>query len=183
MCNIFFYFSSSDIPELIVLKTTAPELKDKDFKTVYFTRCEPNWSIETDVVYIILRTLILYAVPLIFMSFAYYQIVRVLWSTDSIPGARRETPVHLHSNGNGISHHLENGNGQCAAQRKRKNKLPSHLFLENKLQEYAHHTYLSCPQSAYDILFKTAHKLFLLLSYKSKCEVGSRKPHARSYVR
>lgn len=114
----------SDIPELIVLETRPPDLMNKDLKTIYFTSCAPNWSIEVDMMYVILRTLILYAVPLMFMSFAYYQIVRVLWSTDSIPGGRRETPVHHHNNGNGVAtHHLENGNGQCnAQQRKRKSK-------------------------------------------------------------
>ncbi|ODM94517.1 Orexin receptor type 2 [Orchesella cincta] len=94
-----------DIPELIGMETqpTVPA------NTIYLTTCTPNWSMEVDIMYVILRTLILYAVPLMFMSFAYYQIVRVLWSTASIPGGRREVPV---VNGNGVSHE----NGQCSAQ-------------------------------------------------------------------
>jgi len=104
-----------------------------DANTILLTTCAPNWSMEIDIVYVILRTLILYAVPLMFMSFAYYQIVRVLWSTESIPGGRREVPV---ANGNGAAHHE---NGQCNAQRKssslclfpgivQNNKKPGHNY-------------------------------------------------------
>lgn len=92
-----------------------------------FTRCEPNWSQELDIIYIVLRALILYIIPLMFMSVAYYQIVKVLWKSETIPGDRTLTPIivsmsngsqheHAHINGNGVTH--LHTNGRCNGQRK-----------------------------------------------------------------
>lgn len=83
-----------------------------------------------DVTFQVLKTILLFVVPLAFMSFAYYQIVRVLWSTESIPGGRRETSVHHHTNGNGVAHHVENGNGHCGTQRKRKSIAQQHSIVK-----------------------------------------------------
>lgn len=47
--------------------------------TIYFTQCGPNWSKETDTIFLLVKMALLYAVPLVFMSFAYMQIIKVLW--------------------------------------------------------------------------------------------------------
>jgi hypothetical protein len=86
--------------------------------TVLFTQCGPLWGFEWDMAHTILRSVVLYLIPLIFMTFAYYQIVRVLWSSANIPGdpsGRRHTTTTLVMNGtgNGSSHN----HVQCQAQR------------------------------------------------------------------
>ncbi|XP_035709237.1 orexin receptor type 1 isoform X2 [Folsomia candida] len=106
-----------DIPELVVLQTSRRE--DVPVDTIYFMQCKPTWESQWDIALTILKMLLLYAIPLTFMSFAYYQIVKVLWSSANIPGnsttstvtssGRRQTVV---VNSNGSSHH----NGQCQAQ-------------------------------------------------------------------
>lgn len=115
---ILFYVTAPDIPELIVLETKSSDQVNENVETIIFTTCAPNWSKELDIVYIIIRSLILYAVPLMFMSVAYYQIVKVLWSTETIPGDRTEAPIVVPTSngnlGNGITQH--HANGRCNAQ-------------------------------------------------------------------
>ena len=47
--------------------------------TIYFTQCAPSWSIDTDTSWTVLKTILLYAVPLLFMTVTYFLIIRVLW--------------------------------------------------------------------------------------------------------
>ncbi|OXA62623.1 Orexin receptor type 2 [Folsomia candida] len=119
-----------DIPELVVLQTSRRE--DVPVDTIYFMQCKPTWESQWDIALTILKMLLLYAIPLTFMSFAYYQIVKVLWSSANIPGnsttstvtssGRRQTVV---VNSNGSSHH----NGQCQAQCKNQIHLLPQYYL------------------------------------------------------
>lgn len=94
--------------------------------------CDFNRESQWDIALTILKMLLLYAIPLTFMSFAYYQIVKVLWSSANIPGnsttstvtssGRRQTVV---VNSNGSSHH----NGQCQAQCKNQIHLLPQYYL------------------------------------------------------
>lgn len=61
-----------------------------EIETIYFTQCEPTWSLDTDRNWMLLKMILLYAVPLIFMTVAYCQIIRVLWKSGN---------VHQHSLG------------------------------------------------------------------------------------
>lgn len=66
-----------DVPEAASLQTFPKEELHMD--TIYFTQCGPNWSKETDTIFLLVKMALLYAVPLVFMTFAYMQIIRVLW--------------------------------------------------------------------------------------------------------
>ncbi|XP_046385210.1 5-hydroxytryptamine receptor 1-like [Ischnura elegans] len=46
----------------------------------------PSWSVTSEMTFTVAKSILLYTVPLIFMSFTYYQIVRVLWKSANIPG-------------------------------------------------------------------------------------------------
>ncbi|KAG5862190.1 hypothetical protein JTB14_030269 [Gonioctena quinquepunctata] len=69
-----------EIPEPIYL--TAMPYKDT---FVYFTQCGPTWSKETDTVFMIVKMVFFYMIPLLFMSIAYIQIIRVLWKSGKMP--------------------------------------------------------------------------------------------------
>lgn len=73
----------ADIPDLVVLHTVPPtHIK---IKTILFTQCNISWSKKNQVIFIVVKLIFLYTGPLIFMSVAYWQIVKVLWKSD-IPG-------------------------------------------------------------------------------------------------
>nr|XP_023024772.1 orexin receptor type 2-like [Leptinotarsa decemlineata] len=69
-----------EIPEPIYL--TAMPYKES---FVYFTQCGPTWSTETDTVFMIVKMVFFYLIPLLFMSVAYIQIIRVLWKSGNAP--------------------------------------------------------------------------------------------------
>ncbi|XP_012253675.2 orexin receptor type 2-like isoform X2 [Athalia rosae] len=71
-----------DLPDLIVLQTVQRKLR---VETVFFTQCAPSWSHQSEATFTIVKLVLLYTAPLLFMSIAYLQIVRVLWRSD-IPG-------------------------------------------------------------------------------------------------
>ncbi|XP_012152840.1 orexin receptor type 2 isoform X3 [Megachile rotundata] len=72
-----------DIPDLIALHTFPPT--HIRVKTILFTQCATSWSQRSQITFTIVKLIFLYTGPLIFMSVAYWQIVRVLWRSD-IPG-------------------------------------------------------------------------------------------------
>ncbi|XP_076765786.1 orexin/Hypocretin receptor type 1 isoform X2 [Xylocopa sonorina] len=72
-----------DIPDLVVLHVVPPtHIK---VETIVFTQCDASWSLNSKLAFAIVKLIFLYTGPLIFMSVAYWQIVRVLWRSD-IPG-------------------------------------------------------------------------------------------------
>ncbi|XP_046739134.1 orexin receptor type 2-like isoform X1 [Diprion similis] len=71
-----------DLPDLMVLQTVQHKYR---VETIFFTQCAPSWSHKSEATFIIIKLVILYTAPLLFMSIAYWQIVRVLWRSD-IPG-------------------------------------------------------------------------------------------------
>ncbi|CAB3386772.1 Hypothetical predicted protein [Cloeon dipterum] len=72
-----------DIPELLALQTHSPELR---VSSHLLTQCAPNWTTETEIIFLCVKVVLLYSLPLLLMSVAYWQIVRVLWRSDAIPG-------------------------------------------------------------------------------------------------
>lgn len=68
----------ADIPEFIYLEITKYELP---YDLIYTSQCSVTWSRETDKTYYIVKVLLLYLTPLLFMSVAYYHIIRVLWKS------------------------------------------------------------------------------------------------------
>ncbi|XP_071448597.1 orexin/Hypocretin receptor type 1-like [Hetaerina americana] len=80
---IWFVALCFDIPELVVLKAQPKELR---IETILLTQCMPSWSVTSEMTFTVAKSILLYTVPLIFMSFTYYQIVRVLWKSANIPG-------------------------------------------------------------------------------------------------
>lgn len=46
---------------------------------MYFIQCQPSWDDDTDLYSQLVKFALLYALPLLFISVTYYQIVRVLW--------------------------------------------------------------------------------------------------------
>ncbi|XP_063905594.1 orexin/Hypocretin receptor type 1-like isoform X2 [Zophobas morio] len=71
-----------DIPEMIYV-TTIPRVDEVD--TVLLTQCAPTWSVETDTIFFISKMVMFYLIPLLFMSVAYLQIIRVLWKSGNVP--------------------------------------------------------------------------------------------------
>ncbi|XP_014485900.1 PREDICTED: orexin receptor type 2-like [Dinoponera quadriceps] len=82
-----------DIPDLLVLHTVPSNSR---VQTILFTQCIWSWSQESQTTFTIVKLILLYTGPLLFMSVAYWQIVRVLWRSD-IPGHNLSTRV-CHSN-------------------------------------------------------------------------------------
>lgn len=88
-------FVPTDIPELLVLEAINKTKR----MFIYLTQCEALWSQESETAYQIAKTIVLYVLPLLLMSVAYYQIVRVLWKSDNIPG-HTETVQMFNANTN-----------------------------------------------------------------------------------
>uniref|UniRef100_A0A182YI09 G-protein coupled receptors family 1 profile domain-containing protein n=1 Tax=Anopheles stephensi TaxID=30069 RepID=A0A182YI09_ANOST len=86
----------SDLPEFLVLTTRRKKLR---FDIKLFTQCVATWDNETEKTFYIFKFVLLYTLPLLFMTVAYFQIVRVLWRSDTIPGHResRNQPCGIHS--------------------------------------------------------------------------------------
>lgn len=85
----------SDLPEFLVLTTRRKKLR---FGFKLFTQCVATWDNEKEKTFYIVKFVFLYSLPLLFMTVAYFQIVRVLWRSDTIPGHResRTQPCGLH---------------------------------------------------------------------------------------
>uniref|UniRef100_A0A8D8QUD3 Orexin receptor type 2 n=1 Tax=Cacopsylla melanoneura TaxID=428564 RepID=A0A8D8QUD3_9HEMI len=89
---IFIWIASLlfDLPELVYLN-----IKDSlEIKSIiYFDTCVPTWTSDIESIFQGVRFILLYFLPLGLMSITYYQIVRVLWRSDNIPG--HSEVVHL----------------------------------------------------------------------------------------
>ncbi|KAK9510878.1 hypothetical protein O3M35_005566 [Rhynocoris fuscipes] len=81
----------SDIPELITLRTASRKKFHVD--TVLFTQCIASWDDDAERHYTTSKIVFLYLLPLTITSAAYFQIVRVLWKSDNIPGHRYQREV------------------------------------------------------------------------------------------
>jgi len=55
------------------------------------SRCSPTWNDSVDFSFTIVKGILLYTLPLIFMSIAYYFIVKTLWRRNNIPNAQEAT--------------------------------------------------------------------------------------------
>ncbi|KAG6460121.1 hypothetical protein O3G_MSEX011786 [Manduca sexta] len=75
---------SFNSPDLVVLKTDKPV--PLRFELEYLVQCIATWSSQADLVWHILKVVFIYTIPLLLMTVAYLQIVRVLWHSDKIPG-------------------------------------------------------------------------------------------------
>ncbi|PRD24790.1 UNVERIFIED_CONTAM: Hcrtr2 [Trichonephila clavipes] len=72
------------LPDALVMDTRrSSELR---VDTHYFTDCTYTWSDHYTKIYQLLIVFFLYFAPFLFMSFFYYQIVKVLWNRN-IPGS------------------------------------------------------------------------------------------------
>ncbi|XP_041975381.1 orexin receptor type 1-like [Aricia agestis] len=71
-------------PEIVVLTTV--QLVPLRFNLQYLMQCAATWSPTSELVWHIVKAVFLYTIPLILMTVAYHQIVRVLWSAEKIPG-------------------------------------------------------------------------------------------------
>lgn len=85
----YFYIAWSDFPELLVLHTVPSQSR---VQTVLFTQCVWSWSQESQTTFTIVKLMLLYTLPLLFMSVAYWRIVRVLWKSN-IPGHNRKQKI------------------------------------------------------------------------------------------
>lgn len=83
MTNNNIYYLLPDLPELIYLNIQDTlEIKS----IIYFDTCVPTWGPDYESIFQGAKFILLYFLPLGLMSIAYYQIVRVLWKSDNIPG-------------------------------------------------------------------------------------------------
>ncbi|GLG94198.1 Tachykinin-like peptides receptor 86C [Gryllus bimaculatus] len=89
-----------DVPELVVLEAVRKD--DWSLDTILLTQCVAHWRDDAEMTFTIVKSMLLYTCPLVFMSVAYCQIVRVLWKSDNIPG-HTETAKYSVSCNNGFS--------------------------------------------------------------------------------
>ncbi|KAG7301077.1 hypothetical protein JYU34_015467 [Plutella xylostella] len=73
-----------NVPEFVVLQVQRKMALRFDVQ--YFMQCTSTWSHDSDLKWHIIKGLFLYTFPLLLMTIAYCQIVRVLWRSDNIPG-------------------------------------------------------------------------------------------------
>ncbi|XP_060807274.1 orexin/Hypocretin receptor type 1 [Amyelois transitella] len=71
-------------PELVVLTALKPVPLRFDLELLM--QCMPTWSSSSDLIWHLMKVVFIYTIPLLLMTVAYYQIVRVLWKSDKIPG-------------------------------------------------------------------------------------------------
>ncbi|XP_026728012.1 orexin receptor type 1-like [Trichoplusia ni] len=71
-------------PELIVL--TTEKSVPLRFELEYLVQCVATWSPNSDLVWHIIKVVFIYTLPLLLMTVAYHQIVKVLWRSEKIPG-------------------------------------------------------------------------------------------------
>ncbi|XP_053618332.1 orexin receptor type 2-like [Plodia interpunctella] len=71
-------------PELVVLTALKPVPLRFDLELLM--QCMPTWSANSDLVWHLMKVVFIYTIPLMLMTVAYYQIVKVLWKSDKIPG-------------------------------------------------------------------------------------------------
>ncbi|CAG4939656.1 unnamed protein product [Colias eurytheme] len=71
-------------PELVVLTTV--KVVPLRFNLEYLVQCTATWSTTSDFVWHIIKVVFIYTIPLLLMTVAYHQIVRVLWRSHKIPG-------------------------------------------------------------------------------------------------
>ncbi|XP_011501118.1 PREDICTED: orexin receptor type 2-like [Ceratosolen solmsi marchali] len=96
-------------------------------KTILFTQCGPTWSNESQITFTIIKLILLYTGPLMFMSFAYCQIVRVLWRND-IPGHNLSTRI-INANELSSQSNVGNPEGQIKSRRKAAKMLVSVVLM------------------------------------------------------
>ncbi|XP_058792094.1 orexin/Hypocretin receptor type 1-like [Phymastichus coffea] len=106
-----------DIPDLIVMTTRRDTAAYYASVTVLFTQCSPSWSIHSQRTFTILKFILLYTAPLTFMSFAYCQIIRVLWRND-IPGHHNLSTRIINANDLSSQTSVGNPEGQLKSRRK-----------------------------------------------------------------
>lgn len=75
---------SFNAPELVVL--TTEKSVPLRFELEYLVQCIATWSSNSDLVWHIIKVIFIYTLPLLLMTVAYYQIVKVLWRSEKIPG-------------------------------------------------------------------------------------------------
>jgi len=80
------------IPDAVTLELFKPlNLQDDpcvNFEEVIYdmARCQPKWSVEIDMIFLVIKGILLYTLPLIFMCVAYYYIFKTLWRrTHNLP--------------------------------------------------------------------------------------------------
>lgn len=93
---------NADLPELVVLKTYQKPIGGLD--VLYLTECLPSWGKIPETTLHVMQTLLLFCLPLCFMTVAYVQIVKVLWSWSNIPGHAETKNSYYGNNCNGSSH-------------------------------------------------------------------------------
>ncbi|CRK91360.1 CLUMA_CG005033, isoform A [Clunio marinus] len=109
-----------DLPEFFVLHLAHRRLR---FDIQLFTQCVASWSAEDEKLFNIIKAIFLYTLPLTLMTIAYFQIVRVLWRSDTIPGhsnIKVQKPSYYRNKVNHASHGESNATtmGQLRARRK-----------------------------------------------------------------
>ncbi|CAH0596869.1 unnamed protein product [Chrysodeixis includens] len=80
-----------NFPEIIVL--TTEKSVPLRFELEYLVQCIATWSPQTDLVWHIIKVIFIYTLPLLLMTVAYHQIVKVLWRSEKIPGQAETTKL------------------------------------------------------------------------------------------
>ncbi|XP_057326555.1 orexin/Hypocretin receptor type 1-like isoform X1 [Microplitis mediator] len=127
ICCIWLFSFIFDIPDLIFLQVTPSLLK---IESIYLTRCERSWSVKTEKIFNFIVFAFLYFGPLLFMTYTYYQIIRVL-RRSNIPGyklSRRNKRIPLDTQGT-TSTFNENHEGHLGSRRKAAKMLVVVVFI------------------------------------------------------
>ena len=80
----------SAIPVIITHETSKTRIPSH-LDTILLTDCRYTWSENTEMSWVVIKFSLLYIIPLTFMSVAYRQIIKVLWSKNNVPGQSETT--------------------------------------------------------------------------------------------
>ncbi|XP_071745252.1 orexin receptor type 2 isoform X2 [Lepeophtheirus salmonis] len=115
------------IPNAISLEAVTPFDDEEQFPClardeIFFdlSSCKPKWGENVDFTITLLKAVVLYSLPIIFMSIAYYHIVKTLWRRNNMPGSQEtsdnrinrrtllsKTASSMHRNGSATASFIE----------------------------------------------------------------------------
>ncbi|XP_076267221.1 orexin/Hypocretin receptor type 1-like [Rhynchophorus ferrugineus] len=117
ICVIWIIALACEIPEPIYLIA-----KPYSNKYTYFTQCTVTWGNKTDTICMIVKMILFYVLPLLLMSIAYIQIIRVLWRSGHAPQQSINTQTGSTRSGQSVNTFAMNMNtsteGQLRSRRK-----------------------------------------------------------------
>ncbi|CAG9857806.1 unnamed protein product [Phyllotreta striolata] len=117
-----------EIPEPISL-SAVPLISNGSVNVIYFTQCKPEWSVDVDMIFITVKMVFFFLIPLLFMIVAYSQIVRVLWKSGEMPHQAMNPGGRMNMTGGQLNTFAMNTNTSTEGQLKSRKKAAKMLVV------------------------------------------------------